>query len=74
MQRATSTHSSPEFKSAGNIPKLLLGKNATTVSLETAKLRNTHIRKRQNEIQDALQRELGALEERVILQEYKELT
>lgn len=74
VKRASGSHSSPDLQSAGADAERLLCKGGTTDSLCTALSRNTQVGTRQEEIQDALQKELEALKDEVLLHDYEELT
>lgn len=73
MQRAICSHSNPTFNSLAD-QGCLLREGGTPDSFGPAASRNTRINISQEERQDALQRELDALEDDVLPQKYKEST
>lgn len=70
MQRTTCFHFNPDLHSARANPGCLLLKGRTTDSFGTSRSRNMHIGKHQEEIQDVLQRELNALEDAMLPDNY----
>lgn len=70
MQQASCSHSSPALQRVGSDLGPLLRKGGAADSFGMPLTKNMHICKRQEEIQDALHRELDSLEDDVSLQEY----
>lgn len=69
MLRATHAQSSPNLQSAHFSLKHMRRKGATTGAFGTASSRNMPVFNRQDEIADAIQKELDAFEEEELRQE-----
>lgn len=72
MQRAPYSYPSPDLQSTVNNPQRVLPKGRITDSIGTSPSRGMRIGKCEDEKQEALQRELDALGDDVLLQEYEE--